>query len=120
MQPGKTAITERILIRDNSTDRSFLINSTIEIFIKKFAVPKTFTKVTEEIATEINASAEIVRKCVAPFFNYSKYRHFIVPENSREVELQSVPLFNAGYILDKYKIQAFIDSNDDINVYKAL
>jgi predicted Ser/Thr protein kinase len=120
MQPDKTAMTERLLIRDISTDRSFLINSTIEIFIKKFAVPKTFTKVTEEIATEINASAENVKKCIAPFFNYSKYRRFIVPENYMEEVLQSAPLFNADYILDKYKIKAFIDSNGDIDVYKAI
>ena len=120
IQCDASALQERVLLRDNKTDRSFLINSTIETFIKKFTVAKTLDEVTEEIATAINVSFSEVKKRILPFFNHSKYRHFIVPENYHEKEYGAISLFTINTILDQYKIEKNIDVNGAIEIYKAV
>jgi serine/threonine-protein kinase len=115
-----SVLQSRVLIRDNKNDRSFFINSTIETFIKKFTVAKTLDEVTAEIATEIHTSVSDVKKIITPFFNHSKYRHFIVSENYSAKESQIVSSFTINTILDQYKIEKVIDVNSNVDVYLAI
>ncbi|TKK71888.1 serine/threonine protein kinase [Ilyomonas limi] len=112
-------LQNRILIRDTKDDRSFLVNPTIETFIKKFTVAKTLDEITAEIAAEVHTPVIDVKKIILPFFNHSKYRHFIVSENYTEKEPSAVASFAINTILDEYKIEKIIDVNSNIDVYMA-
>ena len=110
----------RVLIINKHSDRQFYINQTIRTFIEKFFTPKTFDEVNKEIAFEVNADVDKVKKITQPFLRYIKYRQFIIPENYLQKQTPNKALFEANAILDEYKIENVIDINGDIDVYKAL
>ncbi len=119
--PLKNAVVEnRVLLKDDFQERQFFINQTTELFIQKFRSPKTFAELNKEIALETKADVQKVKKIILPFFNYIRYRKFIVPENYIHAKTKSNPTFNNAAIIDQYKIENLIDTNDDIEVYKAI
>ncbi len=120
VQDGSPVLQNRVLMRDERNDRSFLVNSTIETFIKKFTTAKTCEEVTEEIATEINTPVRKVKKVISAFFKHSKHRHFIVPENFTEPTFVKAALFGADTVFDQYKIEKVIDTHRNIDVYLAV
>lgn len=109
-----------VILSDKSTHREFIINPTTKIFIQKFSTPKTFSEITSEIANEVNAATEVVKKLIEPFFNHVKYRKFIVPENSGEEKIKRRQLFNANKIFDDFRIVKNIDVTHDIDIYLAI
>ena len=111
---------EILIVVDTNNDRKFFINPTIKLFIQKFSYPITLSTVVKEIAADINTSLDEVKKLITPFFNYCRYRHFIVPENSSEERIKESPLFNPDAIIDQYKIESLLNVNNDTDVYKAI
>jgi predicted Ser/Thr protein kinase len=120
IQADEAVLQDRVLMRDDREDRSFLINSTIETFIKKFSVAKTCNEVTKEIATEVNAPVNKVNKVISSFFKHSKHRHFIVREDCIEKEINTDALFSIDKLLDQYKIERIIDTRRKVDIYLAL
>lgn len=108
-----------LAITDKSSNTSFYINDTIQAFIQKFETPTTFKIVSEEISKELNIDTHRVKKIITPFFNYCKYRQFILPEKTATINTQ-IPLFKANSVIDKYKIESVIDATGDIDIYKAI
>lgn len=108
------------LVADVLNERQFYINPTIKNFIEKFAAPKSFKDVMLEIAAEINASADDIRKHIQPFFKYIKRRHFIVPENYVAETKPLAPFLNPYAIIDNYKIEEVLSVNGDTDTYKAI
>lgn len=118
-QAEKNALNH-IIINDNNSGRTFLINETIETFIKKFTLPKSFKTVAEEIAAEINLSVNEVEKLIVPFFKYIKYRHFIVSEKNYNKEDSVTSLLVADALLDQYKIEKILAVNRNMDVCHAI
>jgi serine/threonine-protein kinase len=112
--------SDNLVIKDKLAKREFLINSTTRLFIEKFRSPKNFDEVTNEIACEINAPIDEVKKLIKPFFRYIKYRQFIVPENSPDTKVRRKPLLTKNKIIDHYKILNKIDKNQDVEIYRAI
>jgi len=117
---NNSAYNNSFLITDVNDDRQFIINETTKTFIEKFSVPKTFAQLNEEVASEVNAPVEEVKKIIQPFFKYIQYRHFIVPENYKPVKMKTGPLFNPGNNPDQYTIEEIIDSNNEVDIYRAV
>ena len=115
-----TGLNEHALVlTDKNSDASFFINESIKAFVEKFESPKTFKEVTEEVSKELNITAVRVKKIISPFYNYCKYRQFILPEKTGlKTDLQR-PLFAESNIVNEYKIEKLIDSTNDTDIYKA-
>lgn len=108
-----------IYIINTQTDTSFLINFTIKSFIEKFSIPLALDDLAKQLSNELNTSFEEIKKLIIPFFNYCRHRQFIVPENFTDTQIETIPLFNPGCIVDHYKIITVIGVNHDIDVYHA-
>lgn len=122
---GKYSINDstsgnKLVIINKNNNTSFYINDTIQAFIQKFEIPKTFKIITGEISKELNITTNQVKKIITPFFNYCKYRQFILPEKDDGTSDTQKPLFEANSVVDKYKIEKIIDATADIDIYKAV
>ncbi len=117
---NNSVYSNSFLITDESGDRQFIINQTTKTFIEKFSTPKTFKQLNEEVASEVNAPVKDIKKIIQPFFKYIKYRHFIVPENYEPIKIKTSPLFNPGNNLDQYAIEEIIDTNNEVDIYRAV
>ncbi len=117
---NNTTYNDRFFISDTNTERQFIINETTKIFIEKFIIPKTFQQVNKEIAAEIKAPVEEVKKIIHPFFKYIKHRQFLVPENYQKPVSTTTSLLNPAMVIDQYKIEQIIDAGDEVDIYKAV
>ena len=116
---NKTLDDHEVIITDLKSQASFYINSTIQTFIQKFETPKTFKELTAEISKELCIAANRVKQIITPFFNYCKYRQFILPEKADTTVVIQKPLFAVKDIIDVYSIEKVIDATNDADIYMA-
>src|SRR5690349_10122896 len=108
-----------VIITDLKSQASFYINSTIQTFIQKFETPKTSKELTAEISKELCIAANRVKQIITPFFNYCKYRQFILPEKTSTTAVIQKPLFAVKDLIDVYSVEKVIDATSDADIYMA-
>lgn len=119
VQLSKELKATSYVITDKYEEKDFLINETVKLFLDKFQQPKSFEEVSEDLSKEFNAEKKFIIKGIKPFFDYLLYRDFLVREDKKEKKIILRARFNKGSKVGDYVIEEKIDTQRELDIYKA-
>ncbi len=109
---------ERHGLLDTASGECIIINSTMYLFLKEYETPKTLKEVAHFFAAAFESKFEEVLPIVKQFFKEMKERGVIL--NPKKVEYSEIPQpYNAGTLIDHYRIEKNLSTNLPLEVYKA-
>lgn len=110
---------DSFVLCDASRNKEYLINDTIKYFLDKFYTPRTKNEVFEEIARELEASADQINKYCNNFFRFLCKRRLLIGEDQPDESYQRSYFLKEGDRFGNLTIIHQISNKRHIDVYLA-
>ncbi|MBE7170791.1 MAG: serine/threonine protein kinase [Williamsia sp.] len=114
---------DHFILHDKRSNSDFLINSTIKYFLDKFLPAKTPEEVVREIAGDIQAGADQIKKTCRRFFRFLHKRKILIPADQVEMEEtgdRKDTLYKENDRVDGLLITKTMAASGCIDIYLAL
>jgi serine/threonine protein kinase len=110
---------DSFVLIDATRNKEYLINETIKYFLDKFYAPRSKDEVFEEIASELESTAEQINKYCNNFFRFLCKRKLLVSENQPEESYQRTYFLKNGDKLGDLTIKEQVSNKRHIDIYIA-